>query len=73
MVTRDTLQRRSNRLGLALPRIALLLIFCGAPILSGTALRPRLAVAAEQLLRLRAWFADPAANPEWTVLVCDAP
>ena len=49
-------------------RLALLLILCGALVLGGVALQPRLAVAAEQLLRLRAWFADPAANPEWTVL-----
>ena len=48
--------------------IALLLILCGALLLGGAIVRPRLAAAAERLLRLSAWFADPAANPEWTVL-----
>jgi peptidoglycan LD-endopeptidase LytH len=59
------LQPRSR---LLLPALALLLILCGALILGGAALRPHVAVAADQLLRLRAWFTDPAANPEWTVL-----
>jgi len=48
--------------------IALLLILCGLLVLGGAVVQPRLAAAAEQLLRLRAWFADPAANPEWMVL-----
>lgn len=51
-----------------LPALALLLILCGALVVGGVAVRPRLAVAAEQLMRLRTWFTDPAANPEWTVL-----
>ncbi len=51
-----------------LPALAMLLILCGALMLGGVAVQPRLAAAAEQLLRLRAWFADPAANPQWTVL-----
>jgi murein DD-endopeptidase MepM/ murein hydrolase activator NlpD len=59
---------RPTRLRLAAAVIALLLILCGALILGGVAVQPRLAAAAEQLLRLRTWFADPAANPEWTVL-----
>ncbi len=61
-------RRRQARSRLVVPLIALLLILCGALVLGGAALRPRLAAAAEQVLRLRAWFADPAANPEWTVL-----
>lgn len=59
---------RPTRLPLAWAVIAMLLILCGALILGGVAIQPRLAAAAEQLLRLRTWFADPAANPEWTVL-----
>lgn len=59
-------KRRPGRL--VLPLLALLLVLCGALILVGLAVQPRLAVAADQLLRLRAWFSDPAANPEWTVL-----
>lgn len=59
-------KRRPGRL--VLPLLALLLVLCGALILVGLAVQPRLAVAADQLLRLRAWFSDPVANPEWTVL-----
>ena len=62
--TRSSLARSR----LIAPMIALLLILCGALLLGGAIVRPRLGAAAEQLLRLRAWFADPAANPEWTVL-----
>ncbi|MFZ2358129.1 MAG: M23 family metallopeptidase [Anaerolineae bacterium] len=62
--TRSSLARSR----LIAPMIALLLILCGALLLGGAIVRPRLAAAAERLLRLSAWFADPAANPEWTVL-----
>lgn len=65
---REGSTRRPARPRLAAAVFALLLILCGALILGGVAVQPRLAVAAEQLLRLRAWFADPVSNPEWTVL-----
>jgi hypothetical protein len=58
--------RRRTRWALA--ALALLLVLCGAVLVGATLLRPSLTVAADQLLRLRAWFTDPAANPEWTVL-----
>ena len=65
---RDNTKGRQARSRRAVAVIALLLILCGVLVLGGVAVQPRLAAAAEQLLRLRAWFADPAANPEWTVL-----
>lgn len=65
---RNETRSSRQRSRLIAPMIALLLILCGALILGGVVLQPRLATAADQLLRLRTWFADPAANPEWTVL-----
>lgn len=47
--------------------IASLLIVCGALILGISILRPRLATTTDQLLRLRSWFANPAAHQEWLI------
>ena len=57
---------KPRRTGLYLLLVALLI---GAGLLlTGFALRPRLATGVDQIVRLRAWFADPAANRDWTVL-----
>lgn len=47
--------------------LAALLIGAGV-LLAGFVLRPQLAAGVERIARLRAWFADPAANSDWTVL-----
>lgn len=44
------------------------LFIVGGLLIVGLALRPRLAAGVEQIGRLRAWFDDPAANAQWTVL-----
>ena len=57
---------KSSRTGLYL-LLAALLIGVGL-LLTAFALRPSLAVGVDRLARLRAWFANPTANSEWTVL-----
>ena len=57
---------KSRRYGVYL-LIAALLIGAGL-LLTGFALRPRLAAGVEQITRLRAWLANPAAKGDWTVL-----
>jgi murein DD-endopeptidase MepM/ murein hydrolase activator NlpD len=46
--------------------IAVLLL--AAVAIAGLVMRPRLAAGAEKLARLRAWFGNPSANSEWSIL-----